>query len=100
MNSKDLEDDCVRQACDELNAYEYEMRDPAYEDNIMKKYKPVGEVTPEKMKIVDSFFDELRKKWQRQGYKGDRTFVDAFTSKYSIKPNDSVQQLKDFQPKR
>ena len=100
MNSKYLEDDCVRQACDELNAYEYEMRDPAYEDNIMKKYKPVGEVTPEKMKIVDSFFDELRKKWLRQGYKGDRTFIDTFTNKYSIKPNDNVQQLKDFQPKR
>jgi len=100
MNAGAVDEDFVDHACAELEAYPPEIADPAYEATLMRKYKPQGDVEPAKQKFYENFCDALRQKWNRVGYRGDRDFVQAYSDKYNLKPNERLQELIDFQPKK
>jgi hypothetical protein len=85
----------IDQACKDLDEGPFELADPAYEQHVIAKYKPQGNVTHEQVAFHNNFQKAMGDKWARAGYAGDQPFVDAYTDKYGLKPtNDSG--LRDF----
>jgi len=100
LDHKKVEEHFINEACAELDAHPYEKKDPAYEENIFRKYKPSGDVPAARHKFYDEFCDAMREKWMRRGYSGDAAFIDAYCHKYPVLPNDHISSLKEFQPKK
>ena len=71
MNQARAQADFISQAEEEMDVRPYEKFDPAYEDNILRKYKPTGN------KLVD-------KKDIRKGYKEEKGITPFDMQVYSI----------------
>ena len=91
----------VEDFCDSLNAHPYEKKDPAYEKQVLDKYKPMNKnASIEALKFYNGFVDSMHAKWNREGYRGDAGYVGALVDKYCLQPNEHIQNLRDFRPKK
>lgn len=92
-------DSIVKDTVKELKSPAYEVQDKAYEDNLVKKFKPIENCTPEMAKTFSSFCAAISKKHFEVGYSGDASFIAELCKKYGIKPNDHLQDLRDIKIK-
>lgn len=100
MDARQAEEDLVNKVCEARKVAPYEQVDPAYEANVFKKHQPTGNVTRESLAFFDNFKSTMQAKWFERGYSGDKAFVDDYTSKYNLPPNDNKIELRNFQPKQ
>ncbi len=97
MDARKCQDAFIENYCAVSKVAPYSHEDKAYEQHLIRKYKPQGEVTSEVLAFYKNFSKALEDKWSKVGYVGDRTFVEAYTSKYGLK--EQPNELRDFQPK-
>src|SRR5450631_637823 len=87
MDARKCEADHITKACQAKNTGPYEMADPAYEQHLIGKYKPAGSVTHQAIAFHANFARAMKAKWDKEGYKGDKAFVEAYADKYGLTPS-------------
>jgi hypothetical protein len=63
--------------------------DPAYEDNILRKYKPFNNVSVIEMSVFNIFTDKMKEKWRAKGYRGD---AKAIKEKWELIKNHTARR--------
>jgi hypothetical protein len=99
LDVKKVDEHFLNKICSEMNAREYEKKDPNYEANLKRKYKPVGITAPMQMTIYSNFCADLDDKHARVGYKGDAKFCKNYCETYGLAPNDNIIDLRNIVPK-
>ena len=99
MSPQKCEEDFIQKSCSDMKTREFEKRDPGYEQTVLRLYKPVGDLTPMKQRMVQLFNDAVQEKWRKQGYLHDEEFCKNAASEYCLKRNESDSQLRDFKLK-
>ena len=99
MDPAKAEADIISSYCKDAGARPYEFNDPAYEANVLKKYRPTGNLTKDKLACFEMFTEKMKDKWFEGGYVGDKAFAAATASNYGLEANNSTIELRTFQPK-
>ncbi len=99
MDTRKAVDHFIESTCREKGARPFEIADPGYEQNIIRKYKPQGNITHEALAFFDIFKSELRAKWDSKGYKGDTEFLEKLSNKYNLPHNDQTLDMRNIKPK-
>lgn len=92
--------DFIDKSCSDMKTRAYEKKDPAYEANVLRLYKPVGNVTTMKQKLYQNFVDGASDKWKKSGYQFDSDYIDKLAKNYILQRNEGLSDLKDFQLKK
>jgi len=84
LSADTVEKHFIDQTCHEMSAFPYELENPTYEKHLLERRKPKNDISPIKQKFYDNFVAEMRKKWDKVGYKGDKKFVNEYCLKYGL----------------
>jgi len=73
-------------AMDEGAAYPFEKADTAYEERVLRKFKPLASATTQHtMAMHQAFATAWKQKIFARGYRGDKTFLATLAEKYSLR---------------
>ena len=87
-------------ACKDAGAFAYELRNLAYEQNVLKPYRPTGNITTTAMDFYANMQRAVNQKWEKSGYKGDKAFIEDYANKYGLTRNDTTMDMRNIQPKQ
>lgn len=91
--------DFQQRACEERGAAPYEARSLAYEQNVTRPYKPSGDTNSMQIDFFNNMCKELKEKWDKVGYKGDKAFISNYAAKYGLTRDDSTMAMRNIQPR-
>ena len=86
-------------ACRDRGVGPYENQDPAYEQNVVKPWRPTGNTSATQIGFFNNMIKALQAKHAKVGYSGDKAFIESYASKYGLTRNNKDSQMQKIQPK-
>jgi hypothetical protein len=100
LDEKKVEKYFIDKYANKIGASEFEWEDQNYVRNLKLKYKPTENITAVQQKLYENFCRALDANHFQLGYHGDKAFVEAYSLKYGLLPNQRNSQLMAFEPNK